>query len=356
MRVAHVVFQRDRARRSPSELIEAWPTLTQVAAAVSACGVDVPVVVEHDSTERLESRSVQLHFTPKPFDVLRRIDPAVLHVHGLRFPGRTRSLHSRLPGVPVLVQDHGGGSPARWRHPVLRRGLEFVSAVAFTAREQAEAYRAVLPRDVRIFEVLENSTEFTAGDQSAARASTGLYGDPCVLWNGRLIAGKDPLTALAAVALAARNLPDLHLWCCYGVDVMEAEVRARIAADPVLRERVHLLGRVPHEQVEQLCRAADIFFSTSLAEGSGYALLESLACGTPPVVTDLPPTRAITQNGRVGVLFPPRSAEAAAAAIIATAQADRAALRARTIEHFQSHLTYAALGQQLRSIYEDLGA
>jgi hypothetical protein len=212
MRVAHVVSSATRLRRSPDELLVAWPTLTQVAAAARSESVEVFAVVAHHDRARRRQRSTDVHFTPAPHTTLRELKPDVLHVHGLHFARATRALHRYLPGVPVIVQDHGGGQPRAYQRAFMRWGLRHVRGALFTAREQAEPYRAMLPADVRIFEALENSTEFTPGDASEARRNTGLYGDPCVLWIGRLIAGKDPFPRWAQSHWLRSNCPT----CSYG--------------------------------------------------------------------------------------------------------------------------------------------
>src|SRR6185437_6621870 len=129
------------------------------------------------------------------------------------------------------------------------------------------------------FAIPESSSRFTPGDRARARALTGLSGDPCVLWVGRLTRGKDPLTVLEGIALAASRLPGLRLWCAFGAAPMLVEVRARIADDPRLAGRVHLLGEAPHARIETLLQAADLYVSGSRVEGSGYAALEAIACG-----------------------------------------------------------------------------
>ena len=51
-------------------------------------------------------------------------------------------------------------------------------------------------------------------------------------------------------------------------------------------------------------RAADLFVLGSHREGSGYSLIEALACGLPPIVTDIPSFRSLTGAGVVGALWP----------------------------------------------------
>jgi glycosyltransferase involved in cell wall biosynthesis len=114
---------------------------------------------------------------------------------------------------------------------------------------------------------------------------------------------------------------------------------------------VRLLGRVPHGRVQQLLRGADLYLSASRREGSGYALLEALASGAPPLVTDIPAHRRITRGGSVGGLYPCGDAAALAALLAEHANRPRAAERLRVREHFDRHLSFAAVGRELRDAY-----
>jgi glycosyltransferase involved in cell wall biosynthesis len=351
MRVVQASFYRDTQRRPADALMSAWPSLIDVAQSARGAGIDVTVVQAHHSDETIIRGGLEVRFTTNPGAQLHMLAPDVLHIHGI---AHTQELPANGEPVRVLVQDHGGGAPARWRQPLLRRRLHGVHGVAFTAHEQAEAYRFMLPRTIRVFEVLESSTHFQPGDQNVARTLTGLRGDPCVLWIGRLDANKDPLTVLEAVRLAVSRLPDLQLYCCYGATDLLADVQAVIERSADLRGRVHLLGAVPHERVQQLARAADLYVAASHSEGSGYALIEAIACGLTPIVTDIPSFRQITGRGALGALVPLRDAQAMADALVLHARASRPAQRAATLEHFQRNLSFAAVGRQLRAAYEAL--
>ena len=198
----------------------------------------------------------------------------------------------------------------------------------------------------------ESSTRFTPGDQADARSATGVYGDPAVLWIGRLDANKDPLTILDAVEIAARELPNLHLWCCYHEQPLIDRVNARVSASAVLRDRVHLLGRVPHARIEQLCRAADFFILGSHHEAAGYGLIEALSCGAIPVVSDIPPFRRLL--GNVGVVAPVGNAAAFAEGLVEVASRPRKELRKRVLAHFATNLSWESVGRQLLGVYSAL--
>jgi glycosyltransferase involved in cell wall biosynthesis len=206
--------------------------------------------------------------------------------------------------------------------------------------------------DLPVFEILEGSTEFTPGDREAARRQTGITGTPALLWTGRLDANKDPLTVLDAFALAAPRLPDARLWCCFGQAPLLDEVQRRVASDPLLKERVTLLGFRPHDELVQHFRAADFFVQLSHREGSGYSVIEALACGTTPLVSDIAALRRIV--GDAGSLTPVGDAKALAAAMMDWATRDQATLRREARRQFDDQLTFARLGRDLRLAYETL--
>jgi glycosyltransferase involved in cell wall biosynthesis len=212
----------------------------------------------------------------------------------------------------------------------------------------------LLRPDVEIFEIPESTSSFTPGDAAAARKATGLHGDPAVLSVGHLNHNKDPLTVLAGVSAAAAELPGLRLWCCFSAAPLLAEVQTRITRDPALRDRVHLLGRVPHERIEELMRAADLFVTGSHREGSSYSLVEAMATGLTPVVTDIPSARALTGNGAVGTLWPCGDWRALGRAVYMVAVGRRSETRARVRAHFDAHLSSTAVGRRFAAAYLEL--
>jgi glycosyltransferase involved in cell wall biosynthesis len=372
MRVVHVGFYADVERREPEALLAAWPTLLGVAAGLVRAGVDTTIVQASAHRQQVEREGVTCHFVDddraipvrlrgaipvfrRPSRLLERVvssSPDVVHVHGLEYPVAIRQLARALPRIPIVVQDHASSPPSGWRGSAWRIIAPRLAAVAFTTREQAEPFVAsrALARRTPVFEVFEGSSRFTPGDVGAARHLTGLDGDPCLLWTGRLNVNKDPLTALDAFERAAVRLPHARLWCCYGAAPLIDAVRARIAASSVLSERVTLLGTVPHADIEHLFRAADFFVQTSLDEGCSYSIIEALSCGTTPLVTDIPASRRTV--GGAGSLTPVRDAEALAQAIVTWASRSRVDLRRAARERFEQALSFDVIGRDLRIVYE----
>jgi len=353
-------------------MLDAWTGLTTPAEGAAQAGLDVTVVQACHVEASVLRGDVVYRFvrarrgsflrrlgtwaspvTPRVADAAAKLRSDVVHVHGLGFPRHVAALMRRLPGVPVLVQDHANRPPPAWRLGSFREQTRGLAGVLFTAREQADPFFAVraFPSGLPVFEVLESTTRFTPAPSDAVRLLTGAEGDPLLLWVGRLDDNKDPLTVLAALSRASAELPDARLWMCYTDAPLLGRVKARVRTDPNLSGRVKLLGRRPHAEIQQLLRAADFLVLGSHHEGSGYAVLEALACGTTPLVTDIPSFRRITGEGAVGALSPPGDAGAMARALVEWARKPRSDLRAAAAEHFERRLSIGAVGEQLRAAY-----
>jgi glycosyltransferase involved in cell wall biosynthesis len=277
-----------------------------------------------------------------------------VHVHDLGYVLAIRQLADELRHTPVLVENHRIRVPSGWRRAVWRRCLASIAGAAFTAREQSQPFidAGVLRPDLPIFEVLPASSPFSPGDRAAARRQTGLTGEPCYLWTTHLNSNKDPLTAIHAFETAAAQLPEARLWMVFLKAPLLDQVQRRIAASPLLRERVTLLGSRPYDQMEALFRSADFFVQTSHDEASGRSLLDAMACGIPPMVTDLAPWRRMI--GSTGSLTPVGDPRALADAMIDWAGRDRAALGEAVRAWFDETLTYDVIGRKLRAAYENL--
>lgn len=368
MHVAQVSFYTDPQGRPPERLLQDWPTVVDVAEAAARAGARVSVIQASRQTHCLVRNGVSYHFLPfgrgasasRPAgcfgELLRKIAPELLHVQGLDFAHDVLSLAADARRVPIMLQDHASRPPRLWRRPLWRRGLAAASGIAFCSLPQARPFvelGLIHPR-TKIYEIPESTSRFTPGDQDEARRALGLRGNPLILWVGHLDANKDPLTALEGIGKAAQVLPDLQMCLCFGTAPLLPAVRRRISGDPHLRGRVHLLGRVPHAHVEQLMRAADFFVLGSHREGSGYSLIEALACGLIPVVTDIPSFRSLTGGGTVGMLWPCGHAHKLCDALVSMAARPQRDARAAARAHFQAQLSFGALGRKLNAVYEDL--
>ncbi|MHB8388444.1 MAG: glycosyltransferase family 4 protein [Acidobacteriaceae bacterium] len=88
-------------------------------------------------------------------------------------------------------------------------------------------------------------------------------------------------------------------------------LRKRIG-DQGLADRVHFVGKVPHERVHEYYALSDVFVIPSLAEARPLALSEALFNGLPAIGSDITVISSMIESGRNGLLFPKGDAAALA--------------------------------------------
>ncbi len=361
--VAQISFFSDPRGRAPAQLLQDWHTVPMLAEAAALGGARVSVIQASAHTARFSRGGIDYHFLPCEREpaalqaLLQTLQPEVLHVQGLGFAREVLSLAAMAPGCPIVLQDRADRPQRRpWAWLLQRRALSAARGLMFSADAQAESFRRhrLIRAGTRIYELPGSSCSFVPRDPDEARRTTGIHGDPCLLWVAHLDRNKDPLTVLDGVAMAAERLPGLQLWCCFGNAPLLDAVQARIAGDPRLAGRVHLLGALPHARVELLMSAADFLVQGSHHESTGYSLLEALACGLPPLVTDIPSFRALTGDGTAGALWSPGRPETLAAALLQLASEPRAAQRTAARACFEARGSVEALGAKLAAAYADL--
>jgi glycosyltransferase involved in cell wall biosynthesis len=85
---------------------------------------------------------------------------------------------------------------------------------------------------------------------------------------------------------------------------LEREKLEKEAKELNVEKSVQFLGSVPHEEMPDLLTKADIYVSTSLYDGTSVSLLEAMASGVFPIVTDITSNREWIRDGENGFLVP----------------------------------------------------
>jgi len=163
--------------------------------------------------------------------------------------------------------------------------------------------------------------------QAAMRAELGVGGEPLLLSVGHLIERKGHQIAIETLAMLSKQRPGAHL-----VVIGEGEERAALtalAARLGVAGKVSLTGSLPNTELLKWYSAADVLLLCSSREGWANVLLESMACGTPVVATDIWGTPEVVAAPEAGRLVAQRDGAAFAAAVdeLLTAGVDRTATR-----------------------------
>ncbi|MDP4022114.1 MSMEG_0565 family glycosyltransferase [Methylobacterium sp. NEAU 140] len=161
------------------------------------------------------------------------------------------------------------------------------------------------------------------------RRRLGLGAGPVFLVLGGFAAGKNALTAITAFAALRATLPSAQLVLAGAASGDHAGYAARCCAaleheglevgpgKPVIR-----IGAVAQADMPALYRLADALVCPALATGYGLSVLESIACGTPAIVSARPPFTEYLRTSEA-LFVDPEDAGAVAAAMRASLEPER---------------------------------
>lgn len=345
---------------------------------VSMAAAADPAVVRHEVAylldwkqhlvPELEALGVPVHLLAGPTGMRDR-----------RWPGRLRSLarqahvvHLHSPAVatvarPLLRSIRGGPAVVSTEHNLWSsHGLPTRAGNALTlpldrvrwAVSEEVVRSAWKPWRART-EVLVHGIPLAAlqarrSQRSAARAAQGWADDDVVVAIvANLRVHKDYPTLFAAAALAMAEKPRLR-FVSIGQGPLEAELRADLARRG-LGERLVMLGY--HDDPPAVVAGADVFTLSSIHEGLPISLLEAMALGLAPVVTDVGGNAEVVTDGVDGLLVPPRRPEALADAFVRLARdpAERARLSAAAA-HRAGAFDVARTARTVEARYQSLVA
>ena len=236
----------------------------------------------------------------------------------------------RAFGLPVVVTARGTDVNLIPQNRIPRRLIQTVIRDAAALVTVSAALKGALIElgapDEKVT-VLRNGVDTALfhpqSDRDAIRRSLGLTG-PTLISVGLLIARKGHHRTIEAMA----KLPGFTL-----IIAGEGPERGRLSGliDRLgLADRVRLLGARPHAALPALYGAADASVLASSREGWANVLLESMACGTPVVASNIWGNPEVVQIRDAGLIAGENSPDGIATAVQAlfAPLPDRAATRA----------------------------
>ena len=151
---------------------------------------------------------------------------------------------------------------------------------------------------------------FQPGDRAALRAELGMEGFT-LMSVGHL----EPRKGHELVIQAMPALPDVHLNIAgSGPDRRKLE---DLALALKVQDRVRFLGPLPQTELKRWYGGADALVLASSREGWANVLLESMACGTPVVASNVWGTPEVVAAPEAGVLMRERTPQGVAEAVMA---------------------------------------
>ena len=257
---------------------------------------------------------------------IRKTFPFDLIDSQLAFPdGFAAYLLSRIFKVPFTITLRGHDVNHLPVFPVRRRQITLALKGAARVMAVAEALRkaaVALGCPSKNTETIPNGVDralFFPGDRSEARELLGLpRSSKVVLTVGHLVERKGHHLVVQALALMVAQSSEELFLAIVGGPGEEGDLRELIEGEVArlgLKSRVRLVGPVANEDLQPWFCAADLFCLASSKEGWANVLLESLACGTPVVATNVWGTPEVICSPALGILVD-RTVESIAAGLL----------------------------------------
>lgn len=246
--------------------------------------------------------------------LLRTIEPDLVHAHYASSAGLAAYIAGHRPYVVTV---HGSDLVSRGRTRLGRAVLRRVLRGAALVNPVAE-HLAARVRDLGICDDAILALTFGI-DLSrfpwrppAHRFAGGVIRLVC---NRSLNAPVyDVPTVLRAVAEARRRGADVRL-SLPATGRLAPELR-RLAAELGIAEVVAFGQGYRPEDVPDMLAAHDAYVSASHWDGASLSLMEAMACGGFPVLSDIPANREWVEDGKTALMFPPGDWQTLASLIV----------------------------------------
>jgi glycosyltransferase involved in cell wall biosynthesis len=289
--------------------------------------------------------------------LIKKMKPDVVFINGFIFPLQIIQLKLKLgKGVKILIL-HRAEKPFNGVRKYLQVIADkCVNGYLFASAEYGKEWmnKGIIKKPGKIAEIMQASSRFVVGDKAAARAALSIAGEPVYLFVGRLDPNKDPLTIVKAFIQFLSLQPLARLYMIYQDDQLLKQVQELIEADQKAMERIHLVGPVPHDQLQDWYNGADFILSGSHYEGSGVSVCEAMSCGCIPLVTDIASFRRMTGPGKCGLLFEPGNAASLLDVLVKSQQLERVQERDRVLQQFKEELSFEAIARKIDNLVMSL--
>ena len=258
----------------------------------------------------------------------RRWQPDIVHLHTAMVWPQARAIqqHTKRPLVyHVHSVDRAeyeiGHEPQPWlaHSHAQDAAIAHADRLIALSRDERDLLAAYYPEARDRIRIVGNGI-----DESATHGPCRRRGRPdgpkMVLYSGRLVERKGIRDLLDAIPAVLHAAPDTRFVLAGGPPPLSGAQVAEQWLTPELerhRSQIHFTGWLTPAELADWYRAADVLVVPSRYEPFGMVLLEGMLHGLPIVSSDVGGPGEILEDGRTGLLFPPRDIDRLAEAITA---------------------------------------
>jgi glycosyltransferase involved in cell wall biosynthesis len=285
--------------------------------------------------------------------LIKKLQPDIVHAHYATSCGLTAwvcGFH------PTVVTVHGsdltvGIKSAIWR-PLLRRIFEHCDCVNTVSKDLQNmvASLGVSPDKIKTLALGIDTEKFSSIERPEINPSRTLR----LVCTRRLEPVFDHQTIIGALVRLKDNGVKFHTTFVGGGSLLDAlKQHIRNAG---LEDRVSFTGRVHNDDLPEVLARHDVYLSASLWDGTSLSLLEAMATGLFPIVSDIKANSAWLSHNVDGLLHKVGDADDLAKCIMQLYNEPRLAVAAarRNRERVVEHGNRKTNMNRLERIYQEL--
>ena len=240
------------------------------------------------------------------------------------------------------------------RVPIMARRASLIIAPSEWTKQEIIKYLGTRPEKIRVvYEAARDKMMAWPSSKYQSIIDRHQIRQPYLLYVGTIEPRKNLLTLIRAYDELLKTTPHRpQLVLCGGRGWLDNEV-FKLVTDLKLEDQVRFTGYVDDTDLPGLYSAAEIFIYPSLYEGFGLPPLESMACGTPVITSNVSSLPEVV--GKAGLMHDPNDYRALTANI-AKMLGDRS-----TYEHFScagleqaSHFSWDRAARETQAIYDEV--
>ena len=260
--------------------------------------------------------SVRSIFFPRTSNIIKKIQPDLIHSHSPAFMGVHGVIASYRHAIPLIftyhtflgdsvylisslpsIQNAARKSFDLWLKWYFRR-CDGIIAPSEAAKNELEV---LTDKNIEVIPTGIDIKRFSNGDGGRARKEMGLENEKVILHVGRVVKEKNLDLMVDAAPLVIEKIPDA-MFVIAGEGPYKKELENKVK-NAGLEGNFIFTGFVDDAKLPDYYHAADVFAFPSKYETQGIVAVEAMAAGLPVVAARVRALPELVGDGKCGFLF-----------------------------------------------------
>lgn len=283
--------------------------------------------VNKEYIQKAEQRNIPWYYVQKKpgFDfasyrsiekIIKQSQPDILFLHSSSYilPAKKALLFSSKKIKLIVRESHANHLKTMLQWFGLAFSLLVAGKVVFLSTE----YRNYIKKKFSLIfsnkrtAVIPNGVDLSVYKPSAKEESPFIK----IGMQSRLTEIKDHTTLISAMALLLKNETAKSLKLYIAGDGTCMTALQKQARDLGIEEAIIFTGMLKETELPAFINSLDIYVHATLGETMSTAIMQVMACRLPIIASDVPGVNNMVTHGQLGLLVPPKNAEALKVAIL----------------------------------------